>query len=122
MKLGDTVLIVGAAMRATRLVVADSVPGQWWIKAPIDRAMERYEAAHPDGPEPWWWKYRAGLDCPHCVGLWLSGAVVGSYALARLNPLSLAVWRFGAAVLATNAAAVLIGGPVDYYASSAEGE
>lgn len=91
MKLSDQIRILGATARITRLIVVDDVPGQWWIKDPIDEAMHKYRdrkavsvplrlAEHPQAlfDEPWWWKYRDGLDCPWCVSVhvafWLTAA------------------------------------------------
>lgn len=100
MKLKDQIRLLGATMRITRLIVVDDVPGQWWIKDPFDEAMHRYrdrkaatlpvqaggshlhfEIPHPGRTyfdEPWWWKYRDGLDCPYCVSVhvafWLTAA------------------------------------------------
>ena len=79
-----------AAVRLTRLVVTDDL-GRWWIHEPIDRAMDAYAerelwtAAHEDRDpvEPWWWKYRSGLDCPFCVGFWIC---VGTLAAQRALP------------------------------------
>lgn len=114
MNIPDAALILGATMRATRLVVADAVPGRWLIKEPIDRAMERYEAAHPNGPEPWWWRYRSGLDCMWCAGLWIAGGVLASYHLTRGTRLESA-WRFGATALTLNLIAATVGGQLDIY-------
>lgn len=94
----DRMRLLGAVLRLTRLVTTDQV-GQWWIKDPIDAAMTRYEDAHLDGPEPWWWRYRSGLDCPFCVGFW-----VGLGALAvEVSPLGRSrVWRGLTGALALN--------------------
>lgn len=45
------VLLLGASMRLTRFVVADDVPGQWWIKDPADRAIERHARRHHFRPQ-----------------------------------------------------------------------
>lgn len=109
--LSDAALVLGATMRATRLVVADDVPGRWWIKRPIDQAMDRYEAEEVrraaqggrDVRQPWWWEYRSGLDCGFCISVHVSYLVLGSYYIARaLGPKPLAAWRFGAATLAVS--------------------
>lgn len=97
MRLTDVLLIAGATARLSRLVTTDFI-GAWWIKDPVDRAMERYEESHPGEPEPWWWKYRAGLDCPYCVGFWIGTGVLASYAVAGRSRF----WRFGAGALALN--------------------
>lgn len=106
-------LLTLATARLTRLVVWDEI-GQWWIKDPIDRAAEQWwhdrmtEALQTaDGhvgvreiePEqPWWWKYRSGLDCPYCVGFWLGAGVLALDAAAGESP----VWRLTRDALAMN--------------------
>jgi len=81
-------LIVGFTLRLTRFIITDSL-GHWWIQDPIDRAMARYadrkiaeaQQAGTSPEDPWWWKYRAGLWCPYCVGFWVGVAVIASYLL-----------------------------------------
>lgn len=106
-------LLTLTAARLTRLVVWDEI-GQWWIKDPIDRAAGQWwhdkttEALQTaDGhvgvrevePEqPWWWKYRSGLDCPYCVGFWLGAGVLALDAAAGEHP----VWRLTRDALAMN--------------------
>lgn len=106
-------------MRITRLITDDDVPGQWWIKDPIDQAMHRYRdrkvvplyppAGHPAsafGPahpfnEPWWWKYRDGLDCPHCFGVHASVWVLVLEELSKQAPAPVrAVWKLATSALA----------------------
>lgn len=127
MSFTDTARVALAAARLTRAIVADDVPGQWWIKDPIDEAMRRYRAkrtTHVPKPthtlvpsveffdEPWWWKYRDGLDCPWCVGFWIGAGVLlaehtvgGDSAPAPLR----AAWRFVTAALALNAVVAPVG-------------
>lgn len=101
MRLIDTSLAVLAAARLSRLVITDDI-GRWWIREPVDRAMDAY--AETAEIEPWWWKYRSGLECPFCVGFWLGGAVlVGHAALPR------PMWRAAAGALALNYVASHIG-------------
>ena len=104
-------LLTLAAARLTRLVVWDEI-GQWWIKDPIDRAAEQWyaeqtEALHNlsgeivregEPEQPWWWKYRSGLDCPYCVGFWLGAGVLAIDAAAGEHP----VWRLTRDALAMN--------------------
>lgn len=87
--------VVGSSLRLTRLIVDDDL-GQWLVKDHVDAAMDRYERTH--ATEPWWWKYRSGLDCPYCIGFWLCLVVlVGERAVGR-NP----VWRIVTGALALN--------------------
>lgn len=82
-------MLVLSIIRLTRLVTTDEI-GQWWIKDPIDRAAEQWyseqtEALHNlsgeivrEPEQPWWWKYRSGLDCPHCVSFWAALLVLAT--------------------------------------------
>lgn len=101
MRIVDSALALGAAARLSRLVITDDI-GQWWVKDPIDRAMDAY-AEHAEH-EPWWWKYRSGLECPFCVGFWLGAGVLVSRAVLP-KPL----WRLGAGALALNYVASHLG-------------
>lgn len=109
MRLTDTALAVLATARLSRLVITDDL-GQWWVQEPVDRAMEAYtvqelNAAHRERRpvhEPWWWKYRDGLECPFCVGFWLGAGTLAAGALATRHPLTRAAWRLGAGALALN--------------------
>lgn len=104
----DSVRVVGAAARLTRLVVVDDI-GQWWIKEPVDAAMQRYadaeiERAAAQGREPrtpWWWKYRDGLECKWCAGFWVCAGTLAGEHLTRDTPLR-PLWRFTTAALALN--------------------
>ena len=77
-------VLIAASARLTRLITTDDL-GQWWIKDPIDAAAQRWferesvRLGH-EPEQPWWWKYRSGLDCPYCVGFWLA---LGLLALDR---------------------------------------
>ena len=95
----DALLALGAAARLTRFVISDHL-GHWWVKEPVDAAMERYEASHSE--EPWWWRYRSGLECPFCVGFWLGTGVLASYALTYRSPRLRSIWRFATSALALN--------------------
>lgn len=106
MKRLDILLALGASARLTRFVIADHL-GHWWVKEPVDDAMERYEATHEE--EPWWWRYRAGLDCPFCVGFWLGASVLASHALTSRSPRLRSLWRLGTGALALNYVAAHVG-------------
>ena len=117
MRLLDIPLATLAAARLSRLVITDDL-GRWWIHEPFDRAMDTYAALElhraaeddRDPIEPWWWRYRSGLDCPFCVGFWLGAAVLvtGAAATRRPGPAATA-WRLGAGALALNYAAAHLG-------------
>ena len=118
--LSDQVLILGATTRLTRLVTTDDL-GQWLIRDPIDSAMKRWEDRHcvheHNGVpcRPWWWKYRSGLICPHCVGQHVAFGVLTSYALTGRSPRARSAWRFVAAGLTLNAVSTVLGREFDYW-------
>lgn len=108
----DAVLVLGATMRLTRFVVTDTL-GAWLIRDQVDAAMVRYEereyeAAENEGRdvrEPWWWKYREGLECPWCVGFWIGVGVLGSYHLVGRGR----AWQFVATALTLNEVSARLG-------------
>ncbi len=116
----DSALIFGAALRLTRLVVADDV-GRWWLKQPAENWVDRgtgYGAVawSPEGePLTGRAKLVSGLDCPHCSGYYIGVGVLSSYLLARRRRWSLSLWRWVAAGLALNAAVTLVGGTAGYF-------
>ena len=107
-------LVLGLTLRLTRFVITDTL-GKWWIHDPLDRAMASYagkvieshaNSGNPgEPPTPWWWKYRVGLNCPYCVGFWISGAVALSYLLVG----DTVAWRFVAGVFTLNWVASHVG-------------
>lgn len=110
----DVVLIVGTTARLTRLVVADTL-GEWLIHDPLNTALDRYVARHPDDQKPWWWDWPMTLvSCPHCFSFHAAYLTLGSYHLARaLGSQALAVWRFGAGVLTLSAVVGHINARID---------
>lgn len=87
--------VILASARLTRFVVADNL-GRWLVKDPVDAAMDRYAEQHAE--EPWWWKYREGLDCPFCAGFWLGlGVLAGEQVLGGNR-----AWRTITGALAMN--------------------
>jgi len=117
MRLIDIPLTILATARLSRLVITDDL-GRWHIHEPVDRAMDAYAeremwAAANVGQaprEPWWWRYRSGLDCPFCVGFWLGAAVLAAYPI-----LPRPVWRAGTAALALNYTAAHLGARLGDY-------
>lgn len=85
----DALLVLGATMRLTRLVVADDL-GKWLIKERANRWAE-YDPQYL--PETKRQKLVSGLDCPFCVGFWIGAAVLAGHRLpgarAVLLPLAL---------------------------------
>lgn len=95
--------LLGASMRLTRLIVADDVPGTWWIKDPITEHAQRHYEEH--GSLPRWWRYTAGLDCPFCIGLWIAaGAVIVDELAGQAR-----WWRVVTTALTLNEAAAHLG-------------
>lgn len=76
----DGLLAAGLAARATRFVTTDDL-GDLLIVEPARQTLPQRAAD--------------GLECPFCVGFWISGAVVGSYLLARRYG-HLPLWRAAA--------------------------
>lgn len=64
-----------------------------------DRLVEEMSE---DDPISWQARLISGLDCPFCVGTWVSLVVIGSYALTRRSPQARLAWRVVAGALATN--------------------
>jgi hypothetical protein len=123
----DLLLALGACLRLTRFVVADDVPGQWFIKDPLTRRAtnasewERYNALVeertrlirtgvpainlevPVPPEthelPRWARYLEGLSCPYCVSVWMSAFVVLTLILAGGPGDAAHWWRYVAGFL-----------------------
>lgn len=68
-----------AALRLTRLVTTDWL-GEWTIVQPMKAWARRHEgqvdvheaAAQDVGTKFWRTKMVSGLDCPFCVGFWLT--------------------------------------------------
>lgn len=134
MTVADTVRVVAAVARVTSLIASDDVPGQWWIKDPIDRAMQKYRdrrsspvlsrftgehLGHSVFDEPWWWKYRAGLSCPYCVSVHVAFWTVLIENATRHAPKPIR----GAWKLATGAlAAAWVAGHAEAYLSGGDDE
>lgn len=106
----DTILILGATLRLTRLVTTDDL-GAWWVREPAYQAAVRHMAR--TGQPPWWDKYRAGLSCPHCCGYWIGAGVLATHALAGRTR----SWRFVAATLTLNLVAAHLSARLDQEAA-----
>lgn len=111
----DLLLLLGATLRAVRLVVADDLPGTWLIREPVNRwadAHKRYVMHYEDVVTyslGWRGKIAQGLDCPFCIGLWIAAAMV--LLLAALGGPGHAPdwWRIGAGILTLNWVAAHLG-------------
>lgn len=90
----DALLLLGAALRLTRLVTVDDL-GAMLVREPA------HELAHRRGT-PTAHRLADGVECPFCVGQWVCFSVLGGYALARRRPATLAAWRFVATGLTVN--------------------
>lgn len=92
-----------AALRATRFITSDHL-GEWALVGQARRWADRYEhdalarewralpspkppfehwARGDDEPVTWQGKLVKGLDCPFCVGFWITGAAVLGAAAAN---------------------------------------
>lgn len=130
----NPLLILGATLRLTR-VITDDYLGQWWIKDPIDRAAGRWAdreyatalrtwdtaIAVPaqEHEDPWWWKYRAGLDCAWCSGFWVALGTVSLTAATNGTRMQ-APWRGLMGALTVNYVAAQIDGLLDAERNSDE--
>lgn len=90
----DHLLVIGATLRLTRLVVTDDLGGLL-LREPAHEAARRQGTRTAQ-------RLAEGIECPFCVGQWISFGVLGSYLLARRRPATLAAWRFVAGGLALN--------------------
>lgn len=97
MKLVDGLLTLGATMRLTRFVVVDDL-GEWWVKAPVYRAVLSNLPAHKHAHAA---AYLEGLSCKWCVGYWIAVGTLASEHLTRESRLRPA-WRFVTGTLALN--------------------
>ncbi len=124
----DFFLALGAALRLTRFVVADDVPGQWWIKNPLDRWVhgEKQMAAYDrlvehrgaliqDGHDPDTLeeplpppvdsrrlkshRYLQGLGCPFCISVYMAAFTVLTLWLAGGLGDAADWWRYPAGFL-----------------------
>lgn len=104
-----------AAARLSRFVTTDDL-GQWLIKDPIDAKMDDYQERETeqatdedrDMIEPWWWKYRSGLDCPWCVGYWAALGLTATDAVLPDKGLARGAFTAVTSALAVNYVAATI--------------
>ena len=87
----DAALVLGATLRLTRFVVNDDL-GEWWVKAPIYRAVLSRVPEERIGHAS---NYLDGLSCPFCVGYWIGVGVLASRSESS-------AWRFVAGTLTLN--------------------
>ena len=112
-----------AALRATRFVTTDTL-GEWTIVGPVKRWAARREAparlrddleerfeserehAKPTAnpPQQWGWRSKMvkGLDCPFCVGFWITALAVVGAALANRGPRRRAAFQVAAGAFGAN--------------------
>ena len=90
-----------AALRAIRFITTDHL-GEWAIVGPAKEWAWKHDAPagtvfFPDAPRPdpmptpeayWGWRSKlvSGLDCPFCVGFWITGGLVLLAALVSGSP------------------------------------
>lgn len=75
----DLLLALGAALRLTRFIVADDVPGNFWIK-PLAWRLLMGPGSRRETPTRY--NYWQGLSCPFCMSVWTSAAVALALWLA----------------------------------------
>lgn len=111
----DLALALGAALRLTRFIVADDVPGTYWIKEPLHDRKHAWQRKHAEirkrgqygvteeyvhAPEPRWARYLDGLSCPYCISVWMAALVTATLLLAGGPGDAADWWRYGAGFLA----------------------
>lgn len=101
----DWLLIVGATLRLTRLLITDDL-GKRLFREPLeDRLIDRLP------PRAYW--LVDGLSCPFCVGFWLGWAVLAvSVAVVGLPVVHL-TWEVVLAALTLNYLTAHIGARLD---------
>ena len=105
----DLILALGACLRLTRFIVADDLPGQWYIKDPLwksawakSSANERAAFNSTDDPADlhgWRGKMIGGLGCPYCISVWMAGLTVLTLAIAGGPGDAADWWRYPAGFL-----------------------
>lgn len=112
----DLLLALGATLRLTRFIVADDVPGQWWIKDPLyERSLVLDARDRQAGRDPYQgrrkhlmqqteefqprWRYAEGLSCPYCVSVWMAGLTTLTLFLAGGPGDAADWWRYAAGFL-----------------------
>ncbi|UDL16206.1 hypothetical protein SEA_KOZIE_10 [Microbacterium phage Kozie] len=114
MKALTYVLALLAALRATRFITSDHL-GEWWLVGPAKRWAWRRgthgyspteinadPAPTPDPASGWRAKLVSGLDCPFCVGFWITGAAVLAAAAANRGPRRRAAFQLLAGAVGAN--------------------
>lgn len=103
----DLALVLGLALRLSRLITTDDL-GLWWVQWPLaNRRNDYVRKQMPAGTgrgvkDPKWWKYAEGLECPFCVGAWLGALALLSLWLAGGPGHAAEWWRYGAGIFALN--------------------
>ena len=112
-----------ATARLTRFFTSDKL-GEWLIvgrvkrwaarrEVPADLAADlerRFEEEVSQGravgspPARWGWRSKlvSGLDCPHCVGMWIGLLVLIGQTIAPRIPVVRTLWKFTIGALALN--------------------
>lgn len=108
-----------AALRATRFITTDSL-GEWTLVGPAKMwawnhegdpyeasvAADAYRAGEavptPSAASGWRSRLVKGLDCPFCVGFWITGVAVVAAALANRGPRRRAAFNVLAGAVGAN--------------------
>lgn len=100
----DLLLLLGATLRAVRLIVADDIPGNWWIKPAAWKLMGKLPMRETTRANYW-----GGLSCPFCIGLWIAAAMVLILAAVGGPGHAPDWWRIIAGILTLNWVAAHLG-------------
>lgn len=116
-------LSVGAVARLTRFVTVDQL-GDWLIVRPVKNWAHDHEGYEPEqwdeatqrwtNPIGWRRKVAEGLECPHCLSMWLSAGVLGVAVVASRNRRTRAAWGFLAAALTASYAVGHVSARIDH--------
>lgn len=107
--IADILLALGATLRLTRFIVADDVPGGWYIKQPLlnrawadstpDQRRTYTQDGDPANLTGWRGKVLAGLGCPYCMSVWMAGFTTLTLLLAGGPGEAADWWRYIAGFL-----------------------
>ena len=113
----DLGLLLGATLRTVRLIVADDVPGKWWIRDPLLRRIATTPISESE-PEllpserrrlALFIYVKGLLTCPFCIGLWIAAGMVLVLAAVGGPGHAPDWWRIVAGILTLNWVAAHLG-------------
>lgn len=118
-RLASWILVAGAAVRLTRFITTDTL-GEWTVRTPAKRWAEKADigyikqaeasgkteelAARLENEEPLTpqSKLASGLECPFCVGFWISLTVLLIDRVLPSKGILRTIWRMISGALTLN--------------------